>query len=290
MKLKQGFYVVLTFSPVFNYNKLALWMTTCRTFRASLLLQLSRWLTATSRRSTPRPTPPPGGPSRRPGSTRSSSSSASTGWGTRGKCGGWSTPWPRSGRPPGSCSPWRRRTPGGCSRVTLSSGGWSGSASWTRARWSWTTSSGWRWRTSWRGACRPRWGRKCSIHHLTILFYKVFKLGLAKSIHHARVLIRQRHIRVRKQVVNIPSFIVRLDSQKHIDFSLKSPFGGGRWEREKDCKCLSDPCVTFQSRTCQEEECQEGRRWWWRRWLRGRVSCTGILMLPVSIIVHLLVQ
>merc|ERR1711862_21856 len=54
---------------------------------------------------------------------------------------------------------------------------------------------------------------------------QVFKLGLAKSIHHARVLIKQRHIRVRKQVVNVPSFIVRLDSQKHIDFSLKSPFG-----------------------------------------------------------------
>merc|ERR1712156_1311841 len=33
---------------------------------------------------------------------------------------------------------------------------------------------------------------------------QVFKLGLAKSIHHARVLIRQRHIRVRKQVVNVP--------------------------------------------------------------------------------------
>merc|ERR1712168_1768126 len=44
---------------------------------------------------------------------------------------------------------------------------------------------------------------------------QVFKLGLAKSIHHARVLIKQRHIRVRKQLVNIPSFIVRLDSQKH---------------------------------------------------------------------------
>merc|ERR1719281_2340192 len=28
---------------------------------------------------------------------------------------------------------------------------------------------------------------------------QAFKLGLAKSIHHARVLIRQRHIRVRKQ-------------------------------------------------------------------------------------------
>merc|ERR1712128_81266 len=62
---------------------------------------------------------------------------------------------------------------------------------------------------------------------------QVFKLGLAKSIHHARVLIRQRHIRVRKQLVNVPSFLVRLDSQKHIDFSLKSPFGGGRPGRVK---------------------------------------------------------
>merc|ERR1712080_239815 len=61
----------------------------------------------------------------------------------------------------------------------------------------------------------------------------VFKLGLAKSIHHARVLIRQRHIRVGKQIVNVPSFLVRVDSQKHIDFSLKSPFGGGRPGRVK---------------------------------------------------------
>merc|ERR1712168_906929 len=62
---------------------------------------------------------------------------------------------------------------------------------------------------------------------------QVFKLGYAKSIHHARTLIRQRHIRVRKQVVNVPSFVVRLDSQKHIDFSLKSPYGGGRAGRVK---------------------------------------------------------
>merc|ERR1712168_788440 len=62
---------------------------------------------------------------------------------------------------------------------------------------------------------------------------QVFKLGLAKSIHHALVLIRQRHIRVRKQLVNVPSFIVRLDSQKHIDFSPNSPFGGGRAGRVK---------------------------------------------------------
>lgn len=34
--------------------------------------------------------------------------------------------------------------------------------------------------------------------------------------------------RVGKQIVNVPSFVVRLDSQKHIDFALTSPFGGGR--------------------------------------------------------------
>ncbi|GAA5979337.1 hypothetical protein JCM11641_005002 [Rhodosporidiobolus odoratus] len=62
---------------------------------------------------------------------------------------------------------------------------------------------------------------------------QVFKAGLAKSIHHARVLIRQRHIRVGKQVVNVPSFVVRLDSQKHIDFALTSPYGGGRPGRVK---------------------------------------------------------
>lgn len=62
---------------------------------------------------------------------------------------------------------------------------------------------------------------------------QVYKLGFAKSIHHARVLIRQRHIRVGKQIVDIPSFVVRLDSQKLIDFSLNSPYAGGRAGRVK---------------------------------------------------------
>ena len=53
---------------------------------------------------------------------------------------------------------------------------------------------------------------------------KVFKQGLAKSIHHARVLIRQRHIRVGRQICDIPSFMVRTDSEKHIDFALTSRF------------------------------------------------------------------
>ena len=38
---------------------------------------------------------------------------------------------------------------------------------------------------------------------------------------------------VGKQIVNVPSFVVRLDSQKHIDFALSSPYGGGRPGRVK---------------------------------------------------------
>ena len=63
---------------------------------------------------------------------------------------------------------------------------------------------------------------------LLIHYSQVLKQGLAKSIHHARVLIRQRHIRVGKQVVNVPSFVVRTDSEKHIDLALDSPYGQGR--------------------------------------------------------------
>ena len=47
------------------------------------------------------------------------------------------------------------------------------------------------------------------------------------------ILIYFGFVRVGRQVVNIPSFMVRVDSQKHIDFSLTSPFGGGRPGRVK---------------------------------------------------------
>ncbi len=70
---------------------------------------------------------------------------------------------------------------------------------------------------------------------------QVYKMGLARSIHHARVLIRQRHIRVRKQLVNCPSFMVRLDSAKHIDVSLHSASGKlGRVARKKAKKSADD--------------------------------------------------
>ena len=38
---------------------------------------------------------------------------------------------------------------------------------------------------------------------------------------------------VGKQIVNVASFMVRVDSQKHVDFSLTSPFGSGRAGRVK---------------------------------------------------------
>lgn len=34
--------------------------------------------------------------------------------------------------------------------------------------------------------------------------------------------------RVGKQLVNVPQFMVRMDSEKHIDFSITSPYGQGR--------------------------------------------------------------
>jgi len=62
---------------------------------------------------------------------------------------------------------------------------------------------------------------------------RVFASGLALSIHHARCLIKQRHIRVGKTMVDCPSFMVRLESEKVIEFSLTSPFGAGRAGRKK---------------------------------------------------------
>ncbi len=55
----------------------------------------------------------------------------------------------------------------------------------------------------------------------------VFKKGLAKSIHHSRILICQRHISIDNNLVDIPSFLVRTESQDKIGFFSKSPFGGG---------------------------------------------------------------
>ncbi|GJS38146.1 40S ribosomal protein S9-1 [Tanacetum coccineum] len=41
---------------------------------------------------------------------------------------------------------------------------------------------------------------------------------------------KDRHIR---QVVNVPSFMVQVDSHKHIDFSLTNPFGRVKQKNQK---------------------------------------------------------
>merc|ERR1712188_240479 len=55
----------------------------------------------------------------------------------------------------------------------------------------------------------------------------------ARSFHHARVLIRQRHISVGKQLVDIPSFMVRVSSEQHIQFAPTSVYKTGALGRVK---------------------------------------------------------
>jgi len=61
----------------------------------------------------------------------------------------------------------------------------------------------------------------------------VYKRKLASSVHHARVLIRQRHIAVGKQLVNTPSFLVRVSSEQHIQLAPTSVFKTGALGRAK---------------------------------------------------------
>ncbi|EUC58723.1 40S ribosomal protein S9, partial [Rhizoctonia solani AG-3 Rhs1AP] len=60
---------------------------------------------------------------------------------------------------------------------------------------------------------------------------QVFKSGLAKSIHHARVLIRQRHIRKFSTFLRSSSVLILKKYVLYIDFALTSPCGGGRQGR-----------------------------------------------------------
>lgn len=51
---------------------------------------------------------------------------------------------------------------------------------------------------------------------------KVFSMGLAKSIHHARVLIYQKHISVNNAIVNKAGFLVNAASEGYIELSPNS--------------------------------------------------------------------
>ena len=57
---------------------------------------------------------------------------------------------------------------------------------------------------------------------------KVFKLKLASSIHHARVLIKGRHIAVSGRIVNVPSYMVTVDNENKITLHSRSALNGGK--------------------------------------------------------------
>lgn len=57
--------------------------------------------------------------------------------------------------------------------------------------------------------------------------------GKNTSIHNARILIRQKHVAVGKQLVTIPSFMVRTSSEPHIQLSQQSVFRTGKPGRTK---------------------------------------------------------
>ena len=61
----------------------------------------------------------------------------------------------------------------------------------------------------------------------------VMKRVDARSVHQARVLIGQRHIAVGKQMVNIPSFLVRVSQEQFIQYAPTSSIKTGKVGRTK---------------------------------------------------------
>ena len=61
----------------------------------------------------------------------------------------------------------------------------------------------------------------------------VAQKSLAQSVHHARIRIRQRHLCIGKQMVNIPSFMVSKSSESHITLAPTSVFVTGKAGRVK---------------------------------------------------------
>eukprot|EP00830_Metopus_es_P016302 TRINITY_DN49_c0_g1_i5.p1 TRINITY_DN49_c0_g1~~TRINITY_DN49_c0_g1_i5.p1 ORF type:complete len:245 (-),score=64.28 TRINITY_DN49_c0_g1_i5:27-665(-) len=65
---------------------------------------------------------------------------------------------------------------------------------------------------------------------------KVFRSNSAKSMHEARVKIYQRHIKVGKQLVNIPSFMVRIENENQVQLSQDSALANAKIGRTKKMK------------------------------------------------------
>jgi small subunit ribosomal protein S9e len=64
----------------------------------------------------------------------------------------------------------------------------------------------------------------------------VAKRKLGNSVHHARVLIFQRHIAIGKQMVNQAGYLVRVSSEQHIQLAPSSVFKTAELGRTKKKK------------------------------------------------------
>jgi small subunit ribosomal protein S9e len=62
---------------------------------------------------------------------------------------------------------------------------------------------------------------------------RVYHAKLAQSIHHARTKVKDRHIAVDNQLVNVPSFMVTVENEGRIQHHISSPFAGGRQSRRQ---------------------------------------------------------
>ena len=62
---------------------------------------------------------------------------------------------------------------------------------------------------------------------------RVFQAKLAQSIHHARTKVKDRHISVNNQLVNVPSFMVTVENEGRIQHHIASPFAGGSKSRKQ---------------------------------------------------------
>merc|ERR1712195_429687 len=112
---------------------------------------------------------------------------------------------PNSERPPEYFSAFKIKTPTDCSKVRHLSAVWSALVSSKSPRENSIT--------SW---VLPSLFMERRLQTL------VMKRKIAHSVHHARVLIDQKHIAVGKQMVNIPSFMVRVSSEQHIQLAATS--------------------------------------------------------------------
>lgn len=68
------------------------------------------------------------------------------------------------------------------------------------------------------------------------LQFRVFAAGLAKSVHHARLLIKGRCISIKDQVVDVPGFMVRADKEPLIEYNPYSRYGDKGKKKKAEAK------------------------------------------------------